>query len=212
MYPFLRLAWQLWLRRNTPEMGLCDLHVSHHLCLPWDLDGFLELNNGRTLTLYDLGRFTAGKRMGLVPAACAANRWGLAVAGVSVRYRRRVTAFQRIEMHTRCVGWDDRFIYIVQAMWVGGTCTSQALLRTAVASKAGPCPQVPSRRNSRRPGRPPCPPGPPPGSRPRRRAPGRRRTPCRKVTFRQRSEECATRLLRRSDFPPNVRRSVGETP
>lgn len=139
MYPFIRLGWQLWLHRNAPPMGLCDLHVSHHLCLPWDLDGFLELNNGRTLTLYDLGRFTAGKRMGLIPAL-RDNRWGLAVAGVSVRYRRRITAFQKIEMHTRCVGWDDRFIYIVQAMWVNGTCTSQALLRTAVTSKAGTVP------------------------------------------------------------------------
>lgn len=136
MYPFIRLAWQLWLHRTSPAMGLTDLHVSHHRCLPWDLDGFLELNNGRTLTLYDIGRFTAGQRMGL-SGALRTNRWGLAVAGVSVRYRRRVTALQRIEMRTRCVGWDHKFVYIVQSMWVGGTCTSQALLRTAVTSKTG---------------------------------------------------------------------------
>jgi acyl-CoA thioesterase FadM len=136
MYPFLRLAWQLWLTRKRPAMGLTDVHVSHHLCLPWDLDGFLELNNGRTLTLYDLGRFTAGQRMGL-SGALKRNRWGLAVAGASVRYRRRVTGFQKIEMRTQCVGWDQKFVYIVQSMWVKGTCTSQALLRTAITSKAG---------------------------------------------------------------------------
>ncbi|SDY29030.1 Acyl-CoA thioesterase FadM [Jannaschia faecimaris] len=136
MYPFIRLAWQLWRTRVAPPMGLTDLHVSHHHCLPWDLDGFLELNNGRTLTFYDIGRFTAGQRMGL-SGALRRRRWGLAVAGASVRYRRRVTAFQKIEMRTRCVGWDHKFVYIVQSMWVKGTCTSQALLRTAVTSRAG---------------------------------------------------------------------------
>ena len=136
MYPFLRLAWQLWLTRKQPAIPLTGGHVSHHLCLPWDLDGFAELNNGRTLTLYDIGRFTAGRRMGL-SGVLKRNRWGLAVAGTSVRYRRRVTAFQRIEMRTRCVGWDHRFVYIDQSMWVDGTCTSQALLRTAVTSRAG---------------------------------------------------------------------------
>lgn len=139
MYPFLRLAWQTLATRRAPRLRPLDEHVSHHLCLPWDLDGFLELNNGRTLTLYDLGRFGAGARMGLM-AALRRRKWGLAVAGCSVRYRKRVTVFQKIEMRTQCVTWDARFIYIVQSMWVNGTCTSQALLRTAVTSRKGTIP------------------------------------------------------------------------
>jgi acyl-CoA thioesterase FadM len=139
MYPFPRLALQLWRQRRAPRMALTDTHVSHHICWPWDLDCFAELNNGRTLTLFDLGRFGAGVRMGLM-AALRERRWGLAVAGVSVRYRKRVTAFQRIEMRTRCVGCDARFVYIVQSMWVKGVCTSEALLRTAVTSPAGTVP------------------------------------------------------------------------
>ena len=139
MYPFLRLGWQLWKTRKAQRLGVTDLHVSHHRCLPWDLDGFMELNNGRTLTLYDLGRFGAGARMGL-SEVLRQRSWGLAVAGCSVRYRKRVTLFQKIEMRTRCVGWDARFVYIVQSMWVKGTCTSEALLRTAVTSRAGVVP------------------------------------------------------------------------
>ncbi|MFO6466156.1 acyl-CoA thioesterase [Jannaschia sp. KMU-145] len=133
MYPFLRLAHQLARARGLPPLGLRDVHVSHHRCWPWDLDGFMEMNNGRTLTLYDLGRFGAGVRMGL-SGVLREKRWGLAVAGTSVRYRKRVTAFQKIEMRTRVVGWDARFVYIVQDMWVAGTCCSQALLRTAVVA------------------------------------------------------------------------------
>lgn len=136
MYPILRTAWQLWLHRKAPKMGLCDRHVSHHICLPVDIDPWMELNNGRTLTLFDMGRMTAGLRMGL-PGELKRRGWGMAVAGASVRYRKRVTMFQRIEMHTEVAGWDDRFIYLLQAMWVGGTCTSQALLRTAFTSREG---------------------------------------------------------------------------
>ena len=131
MYPFIRLAWQMARARSAPPLAVLDTQVSHHLCLPWDLDGFLELNNGRILTLYDIGRFTLGSRVGLL-AVLRRRKWGLAVAGASIRYRRRVTAFQRIEMRTRLVGWDARFFYIVQSMWVRGECCSEALLRTAV--------------------------------------------------------------------------------
>jgi acyl-CoA thioesterase FadM len=134
MYPFLRLALQVLRQRRAPSTGVTDGHVSHHLCLPWDLDGFLEMNNGRILTLYDLGRFGAGARMGLL-GVLRRRGWGLAVAGCSVRYRRRITAFQRIEMRTRCVGWDGRFVYVVQSMWVRGECCSQALMRTAVVAR-----------------------------------------------------------------------------
>ncbi|MEM7489288.1 MAG: acyl-CoA thioesterase [Pseudomonadota bacterium] len=134
MYPVLRLLHQTLRARRAPAMGVTDTHLSHHRCLPWDLDLFLEMNNGRILTLYDLGRFAAGVRIGLMPAL-RRRGWGLAVAGASVRYRRRITAFQRIEMRTRCVGWDARFVYIVQSMWVGGTCCSEALMRTAVVAQ-----------------------------------------------------------------------------
>ena len=134
MYPFARLAWQMWRHRADPPLPLTGTHVSHHLCWPWDLDGFGEMNNGRVLTLMDLGRFTSGGRFGLT-GALRRNRWGLAVAGTSVRYRRRITAFARIEMRTRLAGWDDRFFYIVQAFWIGGDCACQALLRTAVTAR-----------------------------------------------------------------------------
>ncbi|MCK0168800.1 thioesterase family protein [Jannaschia sp. S6380] len=134
MYPFFRLGWQMFRARRLPPISPLDTHVSHHLCLPWDLDGFGELNNGRVLTLYDLGRFTSGVRIGLL-AALRRRRWGLAVAGASIRYRRRITAMQRIEMRTRIAGWDARFFYVLQSMWVDGACCSQALLRTAVVAR-----------------------------------------------------------------------------
>lgn len=135
MYPFLRTASVLITERRKPPMDLFDTHVLPMRCLPWDLDGFLEMNNGRILTLYDLGRYALSVRTGL-GAVLQAKRWGLVVAGSSVRYRKRITGFQCFELRTRLVGWDELFFYIEQGMWQGETCCNHALLRTGV-TKAG---------------------------------------------------------------------------
>lgn len=136
MYPFIRMAKEAWKFRRAPKLGIFDTHVSHHICWPWDLDPWRELNNGRTLTLYDLGRIPLAARTGLV-GVLKARRWGITVAGNTVRYRRRVRAFDRIEMHSRLVGWDARFLYMEQSMWKGGECTSHMLIRSAVVSREG---------------------------------------------------------------------------
>lgn len=137
MYPFVRLTWQLWKHRGDAPLGVTETHVSRHVCWPWDIDFWLELNNGRTLTLYDLGRLPMSGRMGLTRALMK-NRWGMAIAGASIRYRRRIRAFDLITMKSRGLCWDDRFIYSEQSMWkTNGDCASHALFRSAVTDANG---------------------------------------------------------------------------
>ncbi|MDG3041204.1 acyl-CoA thioesterase [Roseicyclus marinus] len=134
MYPFLRLATVTLSERRKPALGLFETHHLSLRCLPVDLDGFLEMNNGRILTLYDIGRFALSIRVGLWDVL-KRERWGLVVAGSTVRYRARITGFQRFEMRTRLLGWDERFFYIEQGMWRGETCCNHALLRTGVTQR-----------------------------------------------------------------------------
>lgn len=136
MYPFVRMVKELWTYRNAAPLGLTDPHVSHHVCWPWDLDPWMELNNGRTLTLYDLGRLPMALRTGFAPVM-KREGWGMTVAGNTLRYRRRVRAFQRIEVTSRMIGWDQRFFYMEQSMWRHGDCTSHMLLRSAVTDRNG---------------------------------------------------------------------------
>lgn len=136
MYPFLRLLTEFHLHRHAPPLPLTGTHVSRHTCWPWDLDIWMELNHGRTLTLLDLGRLPLARRIGLL-AALKAQGWGLTMAGVSVRYRRRVRLFDRFEIRSRCVGWDTRFLYIEQGMWRKGECANHALYRAAVTDRNG---------------------------------------------------------------------------
>ncbi|MFZ1662651.1 MAG: thioeseterase, partial [Paracoccaceae bacterium] len=76
MYPFVRMVKEGWKFRTASALGLTDTHVSHHICWPWDLDMWVELNNGRTLTLYDLGRIPMAVRTGLIDVL-RGNRWGI---------------------------------------------------------------------------------------------------------------------------------------
>jgi len=135
MYPFLRLGLNLFAARKLPPMEPLEIHSSLHQCRLVDCDIFMEMNNGRILTLYEMGRFQAAVRMGLC-ALLKKKRWGLTVAGSSIRYRRRITPFEKYETRTRIATWDERFVYIEQGMFkMNGECASNVLLRTAVVEK-----------------------------------------------------------------------------
>ncbi|WP_194097543.1 acyl-CoA thioesterase [Marivivens aquimaris] len=136
MYPFVRLIWQTFKHRNDGPVAFGDVYTTHHYCLPWDLDLWVELNNGRTLTLYDMGRIPLGHASGLT-AALRRRKWGLTVAGSCPRYRRRIRMMEKIEMRSRALGWDDKFIYIEQSMWKNGECANHVLIRSAVTSHKG---------------------------------------------------------------------------
>jgi acyl-CoA thioesterase FadM len=139
MYPFLRMAKELWKFRNAPPLSLLQPHTSTHRVWPQDLDIWNELNNGRTLTLFDLGRIPMSVRMGF-KAVAKAKGWGITVAGNSLRYRKRVTLGQKLTQVSRVIGWDARFVYLEQSFWRGEDCTAQMLLRSAFISKAGMVP------------------------------------------------------------------------
>lgn len=136
MYPYLRMVKEMWKFRKAPKIDLFQTHISTHRIWPVDLDPWFELNNGRTLTLYDLGRIPMAQRMGL-DQVLRQKRWGMTVAGNSTRYRKRVKLFERITMRSRLIGWDARFLYMEQSMWRGEDCTSHVLLRAALVKADG---------------------------------------------------------------------------
>ncbi len=134
MYPIVRLVLGILKAKQSAPVNFHEPSIIHFRCRPWDLDMFQELNNGRALTLYDLGRFDLAIRTPLMKAL-KANQWGLVVAGSTVRYRKRIRMFDKIEMRTQMVGFDERWIYLTQSMWVKGEPCSSLLIRTGVTAK-----------------------------------------------------------------------------
>ncbi|MEO1329871.1 MAG: acyl-CoA thioesterase [Pseudomonadota bacterium] len=133
MYPFVRLAWILAAARRKPPLRPDQASVLTLTAWPWDCDVYAEVNNGRQLTLFDLGRFDYGARVGLIPVL-KKNGWGLVVGGSSIQYRRRLRPFQRFKLVTRFVCRDEKWFYAAQTTYRGETPCSQAVLRTAVVA------------------------------------------------------------------------------
>ena len=136
MYPFIRVAKELFVHRHAQPLEVGGWHVTRLVCWPSDIDLWMELNNGRTLTMMDLGRVVMFRRLGLVDVM-RRKRWAGSIAGASIRYRRRVRMFDRLELRSRIIGWDDKFTYAEQGFWRDGECTSHALFRMAVSSRDG---------------------------------------------------------------------------
>ncbi len=138
MFPFVRIAKDMYLASRMPRFEqLTDTHVSHHICWPHDLDFWLELNNGRALSIYDIGRTAMAQRAGLIEVL-KRKRWGMTMAGSNTRFRRRIKGFERFEMRSRGICWDDKFFYLEQSMWKkNGECASHVLFRAAVTNKNG---------------------------------------------------------------------------
>ncbi|MEO1316686.1 MAG: thioesterase family protein [Pseudomonadota bacterium] len=141
MYPFLRTA--LALLSHRPQTGLSpdEPLVIGTRCWPWDADPFFELNNGRHLTLFDIGRFALGARLGLF-RLLRQRGWGLVVGSSATQYRKRIRLFERFEIVTQMIGRDEKWFYFEQVAQKRGTPCSAAFIRTAVV--AGPKGTVPT--------------------------------------------------------------------
>lgn len=134
MYPFFRLTKTIIKALLSSKILFNEASEISFRCRPWDIDPFMELNNGRALTLFDMGRFDLIIRS-VLGEKIRQKKWRFVVAGSTVRYRKRVRMFDKITLRTQLAGIEGRWIYVKQSMWVKGEPASSILLRTGVTSK-----------------------------------------------------------------------------
>lgn len=77
---------------------------------PNDLDTSLHMNNGRYLTLMDLGRMDWTIRSGLLRVVLN-NKWVPIATTVTARYVREMRCWQKFRLDTRIVGWLDSQVF-----------------------------------------------------------------------------------------------------
>ena len=86
MYPYFRVITTLLGSRTRPNLPLGETGILKFRAGFFDIDPNGEVNNGRQLTLMDLGRYDMAVRTGLMKVV-RKHKWGLAIGGSSVRYR-----------------------------------------------------------------------------------------------------------------------------
>ncbi len=136
MYPYFRALRVLVKAKYGSTLELTETSEINLRVMISDVDLYPELNNGRHLTMMDLGRYDYGMRLGLF-SVLKRKKWGLMVAGNFTRYRRRLMLFKKYILQTELVGYDDKWFYFYQKTVRRNIIHSAALVRTAVVSSKG---------------------------------------------------------------------------
>ncbi len=136
MYPYFRVFYTLQKAKLRPRMSWDETGILPMRVQLTDLDIYGEMNNARYLSIMEMGRWDIGVRTGLMDLM-RQQKWLFTVAGCSIRYRKRLTALQKFEVHTKLVGTDHRWFFMQQDLYRQGVQHTGGLFRTAVVSKQG---------------------------------------------------------------------------
>jgi acyl-CoA thioesterase FadM len=119
--------------------GILDVSVVRFRVWPNDLDTNLHMNNGRYLTLMDLGRLDLLLHIGAVPHVLK-HKWFPVLAATLIRFRRPLNLFQKFEIRTRIVTWDAKWVYLEQTILRKGDLVLQAYLKGVFVGPKGSVP------------------------------------------------------------------------
>ena len=86
---------------------------------PLDLDANMHMNNGRYLSIMDLGRLDLMVRIGVVGQVMK-NKWMPVLSAATIRYRLPLNPFQKFRLETKIAWWDDKWFYIEQRYLIVG--------------------------------------------------------------------------------------------
>ena len=138
MYPYLRLARVLLSSKFKPKLNFYsrDSDSIAMMVLPQDIDPFMELNNGRHVTLLDLGRYGYGSRVN-INDFLKKQKWSLTITGTYNEYRYRLRLFQRFVLKTKIIGYDENWFYFFQKIERNGKTHMASVVKYAFTSKNG---------------------------------------------------------------------------
>jgi len=139
---FFRTLFQRIRSTFRSRLGMWDVASTPFRVLPTDLDVLRHMNNGVYLSLLDIGRLDLMLRSGMWPLL-SARGWYPVVVSETISFRRSLQLWQRFEIETRVLGFDEKAIYVEQRFVVAGEIYAQAFIRARFLKKAGGTVTVP---------------------------------------------------------------------
>ena len=106
-------------------------HTYNYTCLPTDLDMNLHMNNAVYFTALEFARVRYGMEVGYNKYALD-NGCGFILAGNGFQYRREVGLFQTMQVKTRVMAIDDKWMYFSQSCFVKGKFVGRGVARMAL--------------------------------------------------------------------------------
>ncbi|PWC52360.1 thioesterase family protein [Azospirillum sp. TSO22-1] len=103
---------------------------------PSDLDLNMHMTNARYFSVMDLGRLDLVVRSGMA-GTMLRNRWRPVLGASTMRFRRPLKPFQRYEVVSRVLCWDDRWFYMEQRAETPQGTAAVAVMQGAFVGKGG---------------------------------------------------------------------------
>jgi acyl-CoA thioesterase FadM len=139
MLLLFRFLFTILKARFRSRIGPLDESVVRFTALPHDCDLNFHLNAGRTVSFMDVGRIELIARMRLLHPMLRRG-WRPVGGGTVVRFRREVLPFERFDVRSRVVGWDEKWIYVEHVVEKNGLFCAIGHMRTVIRAKSGNVP------------------------------------------------------------------------
>lgn len=115
----------------APELEPLDEARLSFRVLPIDCDVYGHMNNGRYLTVMDLGRWNHVQRTGLL-RLFRKNSWWPVLGAAQIEYRKELRLLQRYELVTRLAAWDGKWFWFEQRFEGDGHLFARAVVRGVI--------------------------------------------------------------------------------
>jgi acyl-CoA thioesterase FadM len=125
---YLRVMSVVVAALRAGPLGPFDTSRLDFRTMPGDLDLNGHMNNGRYLTLMDLGRVDLSVRTG-IHRVLLAHAWKPVVASEIVRFRKSLHLGERFVLTSRILGWDHRSVYVEHRMERGEEIVAIGIVR-----------------------------------------------------------------------------------
>lgn len=135
----MNLLWRTILHYFAPIRAVdsvFEVVTSRFRVLPTDLDVNGHMNNGRYLSISDIGRLELLRAAGLW-RELRRRGWYPVVASSTIGFRKSLRPWQRFELETRFLGLHERDVYLEQRFVVGGEIYAKLFVRGRFLKDAG---------------------------------------------------------------------------
>lgn len=104
--------------------------------LPTDLDILRHMNNGRYLSLFDLGRWDLLIRTGMFDEM-RRRGWYAVVGAETITFRKSLQLWQAFDIESRMIGHDDRSIFLEHRAVVDGEIYARVIVSSRILRRTG---------------------------------------------------------------------------
>ena len=139
MLLLFRFLLTMFKARFRSRIGPLDESVVRFTALPHDCDLNFHLNAGRYVSFMDVARIELIGRVRFL-GPMLRRGWRPVAGGAVLRFRRSVLPFERFDIRSRVIGWDEKWIYVEHIVEKDGAFCAIGHMRTVIRSKQGTIP------------------------------------------------------------------------